>query len=395
MPEARLPLVYLVAGESSGDQLGAELMHALRAKLKGAIDFKGVGGPQMQLEGIKPLFPSSDIAVMWPTMIIRNFPLLVQRLSQTVADIVASKPDALVVIDSPEFTQRVAKRVRKVMPEIAIIKYVAPQVWAWRPKRAVKMKSYIDEILALLPFEPDCYERLHGPKTTYVGHPLITRSDLYALKPEDQKAREDQIPTLALLPGSRSNEVKRLLRPFGETLELLHDSQVFHAAIPAVPHLRSLIEHEIADWKIKPALIEGEAAKWALFRRAKAALAASGTVTLELALAQVPTVVAYKVEPWMVPILRHLIKVNSIVLPNLIAGTKFMPEFYQDDVRAEVLAPQLHMLMNDQDARKAQADGFAKLLKLMQLPDGKKPAEAAAERVLARIKSYFLEATGT
>jgi len=359
------------------------------------VRFIGVGGPQMTLAGIKPLFPSSDIAMMWPTAIIKNFPLLLRRLREAILDVVKSKPDVLVIIDSPEFTQRVAKRVRRIAPQIPIIKYVAPQVWAWRPKRAAKMRWYIDEVLALLPFEPEVYARLQGPKTTYVGHPLIARGDLFSMQPDDKKVRDEAIPTLAILPGSRSNEVKRLMKPFGETLAALHKRQKFYAVIPVVPHLRGLIEKEIAHWEIKPALIEGQAAKWALFRRARVALAASGTVTLELALAQVPMVVAYRVEPWMEPVLRWLLTIPSIVLPNLILNKSVIPEFYQNDVRAEILAPQLEKLMTSQTAREAQLDGFMKLQRMMQLPDGKKPAEAAAERVLALMGRYLREATGT
>jgi lipid-A-disaccharide synthase len=377
------PLIFLIAGESSGDQLGAELMKAISLNLKGAVNFIGVGGPLMQAEGLKVFFPSSDIAMMGPSAIIRNFPLLLRRLRQSVDEIILKNPNALVVIDSPEFTQRVARRVRKIAPHIPIVKYVAPQIWAWRKKRAAKMRAYIDEVLALLPFEPEYYRKACGPKTTYVGHPLIMRRDLYELRPEDRRAREEKIPLLAVLPGSRASEVKRLMAPFGETLSALSRSQEFQAAIPVVPHLRDMMEEEIKCWDVKPALVEGQEAKWALFRSARAALAASGTVTLELALAQVPQVVTYKVEPWMTFILRRLIKVDSIVLPNLIIGQKVIPEFYQNEVRAGILAPQLETLLNDSQARQRQLDSYAELAGIMKLPDGGRPADAAAERILA------------
>ncbi len=281
---------------------------------------------------------------------------------------------------------RSARRVRKIDPTIPIVKYVAPQVWAWRPHRAKKMRAYIDEILALLPFEPQSYKTLDGPRTTYVGHPLTERRDLYELKYEDQSARKKTPYALVILPGSRASEVKRLLKPFGDTVALLSRTHSFETFIPVVPHLRKTVEDVTRNWPKPPTLVQGMEAKWALFRRAHAALAASGTVTLELALAQVPMIVAYKVEGWMEPILRRLIYVNSIVLPNLIVRKKIIPEFYQKDVCAEVLTPALKMIFDDRQARNAQLDMFKSVAQMMKLPENKSPADVAAERVLANVR---------
>ncbi len=387
----RHPRLFLIAGESSGDQLGAELMREIKLQTQGRAQFFGVGGVLMQAEGLSPLYPSSEIALMGPVAILTNFPLLLRRLKQTVEAVVQNLPDILVVIDSPEFTQRVAARVRKRLPHLPIIKYVAPQVWAWRPKRAKKMCSYIDEVLALLPFEPQFYKKLEGPKATYVGHPLMARRDLHTLTPEDQRERRKDLPVIAVLPGSRSSEVKRLLGPFGEALKLLSQTYRFQAVLPVVPHLRASIEKEVKSWGLNVTLIEGQQAKWTLFRRAHAALAASGTVTLELALAKVPMVVAYKVENWMAPILRRILVVNTIVLPNLILGKKVVPEFYQADVNANVLAKALEQLLGESPQRKAQLDAFAHIQKTMMLPDNANPATIAAGRVL----SYLRDETGT
>ena len=387
----RQPRLFLIAGESSGDQLGAELMREIKLQTQGRAQFSGVGGMLMQAEGLSALYPSSEIALMGPVAILTNFPLLLRRLKQTVEAIVQNPPDILVVIDSPEFTQRVAARVRKRLPQLPIIKYVAPQVWAWRPKRAKKMRSYIDEVLALLPFEPKFYKDLEGPKATYVGHPLMARKDLHTLTPEDQRERRTGLPVIAVLPGSRSSEVKRLLVPFGETLKLLAQTHSFQAVLPVVPHLRSAIEAEIKTWNFNVTLIEGQQAKWTLFRRAHAALAASGTVTLELALAKVPMVVAYKVENWMAPILRRILVVNTIVLPNLILGKKVVPEFYQADVNPKILSKALSQLMSESPQRKAQLDAFTHIQKTMMLKDNANPATIAAGRVL----SYLRDETGT
>ncbi len=379
VPEHRLN-IFMVAGESSGDQLGAELMRALSKKTGNKIHYSGIGGPLMQAEGLDIFFPSSDIAMMGLPAVLANFSLLLSRLRETVRVIVSRKPDLLLVIDSPEFTQRVAKRVRKAASSIPIVKYVAPQVWAWRPKRALKMRGYIDEILALLPFEPACYRQLQGPNTTYVGHPLVARSDLYAPRQEGEGA-----PILAVLPGSRASEVKRHMKCFGETLEFLAKSCEFHAVIPVVPHLRDLIVQESNRWSVRPVLIEGQDEKWALFRKARAALAASGTVTLELALAQVPQVVVYRMEPVMAFVIRRLIRVKSAVLPNLILGENVVPEFYQKDVRGDILAPLLMRLLHDGKERERQLGAFRKLYGLMELDGDKEPAAMAAERVLANM----------
>lgn len=381
------PHVFLIAGESSGDQLGAELMAALKRKTGGQIGFSGIGGPLMQAEGLVPLFPSSDIALMGPSAILAHFPLLLRRLRETVQAVLTAAPHVLVIIDSPEFTQRVARRVRKQNPGIPIIKYVAPQVWAWRPKRAAKMRGYIDEILAVLPFEPQRYAELDGPRTTYVGHPLLARKDLWQLRPEDERARETNPHVIAILPGSRSSEVKLLLKPFGETLARLKETQDFQAVLPVVPHLRDYIAKETSRWPVPVTLLEGRQAKWALFRRARVALAASGTVTLELALAQVPMIACYKVENWVEPILRRLIVADSIVLPNLILGTKAVPEFYQGDVCADILAPQLERLLTNQTVRQTQLNALHKLYAAMQLPNGQSPGEAAAGRVLTAART--------
>ena len=214
--------VFIVAGEHSGDILGAGLMRELIARRKSQVRFIGVGGEAMEAVGLTSLFPLADIAVMGPVAILKALPRLTSRVYRTVAAGVAAKPDIIVIIDSPEFTHPIARRVRKRRPEIPIIDYVSPSVWAWRPGRARKMRPYVDHLLALLPFEPDAHQRLGGPPCTYVGHPLIERLDWirsHETAPLAERfALEPDVPVLCVLPGSRGSEIVRLIGPFGDTV---------------------------------------------------------------------------------------------------------------------------------------------------------------------------------
>ncbi|WP_075214694.1 lipid-A-disaccharide synthase [Mongoliimonas terrestris] len=390
-PDARPLKVFLVVGEESGDQLGARLMEALIRRTGGAVHFSGVGGSRMQALGLSTLFPLHDIAVMGIGPVLARLPTIVRRVYATVAAVVAEDPDVLVIIDSPDFTHQVAKRVRKARPQIPVVGYVSPSVWAWRPGRARKMAAYVDHLLAILPFEPAIHARLAGPPTTYVGHPLIDRPNLL-LGTEGERlpiAAADP-PTLLVLPGSRQSEVSRLLAVFGETVKRLAASGAsFDLVIPAVPHLVETIKAGTAGWVIAPRIVTGEAAKFAAFRRAHAALAASGTVTLELALAGVPMVVAYRLDALFRVVKRVVlampgqVQVSSMVLPNIILGRNVVPERLDAAVTPDTLAADLGPLLADTPVRRAQVDAFADLWTLMALPGGRSPGDAAAEVVLA------------
>jgi lipid-A-disaccharide synthase len=375
--------VFLVAGESSGDQLGAHLMAALRRALGDGVAFAGVGGPAMTAAGLASLFPSSDIAVIGPRAVVARLPLIWRRLREATEAVVRERPDILVVIDSPEFTQRLARRARKRFPELTIVKYVAPQIWAWRPGRGRRMRPYIDHVLALLPFEPAAYERLGGPATSYVGHPLVEAAAAYRPDEAERAVRESRAPArLVVLLGSRSSEVMRLAAPFGGALaELARRGHTLDVAAPVVPHLSAMVEKAVASWPVKPRLVEGEAGKLAALRQARAALAASGTVTLELALAGVPSVVAYKVEPWAAPIMARLLTVDTVVLANLVLGERVMPELLQGDVTAARLADALEPLLVGGPAREAQLAALARTEAALALPGGA-PSDAAARAVL-------------
>lgn len=382
--------VFIVAGEHSGDALGGKLMAALKSRLGvDNVSFAGVGGEDMAAEGLAPLYPISDVAVMGPVAILRALPLIYRRVHQTVDAIVAQNPDVLVIIDSPEFTHPIAKRVRRRAPHIPIVDYVSPSIWAWRPGRAKRMRGYIDSVLALLPFEPAAHRRLGGPNCVYVGHPLSERID--EIRSADGPALARQLglkhdaPVLLVLPGSRRSEVTHLIDVFGATVANLKTRFPDLAVIiPVVPHLRTTIEERTRDWAVTPLLIGNGPEKFAAMRLARAALAASGTVTLELAVAGTPSVVAYRVDRIMVP-LRILLKVESVVLANLVVGRNVYPEYLQERCTAELMTPAIAELLDDTPARRAQVEALHDVPARMSI-DAESPSLAAADGVIAELR---------
>lgn len=375
--------VFLVAGEPSGDQLGASLMRALKARLGVQVRFAGVGGEAMVREGLVTLFPLSEIAVMGIAQVVRRLPGIVRRAYEVIGAIVAMRPDILVIVDSPDFTHPIARRVARRLPGLPIVNYVSPSVWAWRPGRAAKMRRYIAHVLALKPFEPAVHVRLGGPPCTYVGHPLIERVTELRPAPGERSPLGAGALRVLVLPGSRRGEIARLTEPFGEALRLLaarHPGPI-EVTVPAVSHLADEIRARCAGWPVKPRIVEGEAAKHAAFRAAHVALAASGTVTLELALAGVPMVVAYRVSS-AEGLLRFLIKVPSIVLANLVIGENVVPEYTQEAVTPENLVDALDRLTGDTPERRRQLDGFGRLDAIMEIDAPTTPSERAAAIIL-------------
>jgi lipid-A-disaccharide synthase len=377
--------VALVAGEHSGDQLGFKLMRALREASEGDVAFFGVGGEAMEAEGLRSLFPISDIAVMGILPVLARLPTLIARIRQTAEAIIAGRPDVLVIVDSPDFTHRVARRVRSALPKLRIVDYVSPSVWAWRPGRAKAMKAYIDCVLALLPFEPEAYRRLDGPRCVYVGHPLIERLGELRPNADEERRRASAPPLIVVLPGSRRSEVTRLMADFGGALAALRQSVgPFSLALPTLPHIEQEVRSFAAHWPELPTMVLGEAAKYAAFRAARASLAASGTVTLELALAGVPMVGAYKVS-LIEEQLKYLIKVPSILLPNLILGERAILEKLQKECAPAALGAALAEIVRDGPARSRQLEALSRLDRLMALPDGGAPSAHAARAVLETI----------
>jgi lipid-A-disaccharide synthase len=377
--------IFLVAGEHSGDALGAKLMAAIKACSPCRVDFAGVGGDLMAAQGLVSPFPLSDVAIMGPLSILPRLPRILRRVYSTVDAAVAAEPDAVVIIDSPEFTHPIAKRIKKRKPSIPVIDYVSPQLWAWRPGRAKKMRAYVDHVLALLPFEPEAHARLGGPPCSYVGHPLIERLGwVRALDPAPLAERlklDRSKPVLVVLPGSRTSEVSRLMQPFGEAITQLRERGLQpEVVIPTVPHLRGQIEQALAAWQVSARLVHGDEDKFRAFKLARAALAASGTVTLELGLVGTPMVVAYRVDA-VAARLRFLVKVPSVVLANLVLGENVFPEFIQEACVPESLADAVAPLLADTPERERQLAGLACIPERLQLAAGS-PSEAAAEIVL-------------
>jgi lipid-A-disaccharide synthase len=337
-------------------------------------------------QGCPSLFPLSEIAVMSLIDVLPRLPNIWRRIRQSVDAVIAQGPDALVILDSPEFTHQVAKRVRKRAPQIPIIDYVSPSVWAWRPERARKMRRYVDHVLAILPFEPEAHRRLGGPPCSYVGHPLIEKLDwMQNLDAQDLRRRlgiaKDRA-VLVVLPGSRTSEVKRLMAPFGEALHRLQAQDgPFEVILPAVASVRPLIEEGLKSWSVKPHLVSGEGDKFAAFKLARAALAASGTVTLELALAGTPMVVAYRADP-IASSMRFLLIAHSVVLPNLILGENVFPELLNKDCNGEALSRALLPLVRGGDERGRQVAGLSRVVERVRDIDGT-PSRHAAEIVLA------------
>ncbi|MFZ5679104.1 MAG: lipid-A-disaccharide synthase [Bradyrhizobiaceae bacterium] len=380
------PTIFLIAAEESGDRLGAGLIKALRGRLGPALKIVGVGGRHMAEQGVPSLFPTDELSIIGLAAIPKRLPMILRRIRETTDAVLMARPDVLVIIDSPDFTHRVARRVRARDPSIPIVDYVSPTVWVWRPGRARKMRAYVDRLLAVLPFEPEVHRKLSGPPCTYVGHPLL--DELGTLRPDKQElARRSAAPPLLLvLPGSRRSEIKRNMAIFGDTLRLLRAQGVaFEPVLPTVPGLLDSVRAAAADWPVQPRIVVSDDDKKAAFRTARAALAKSGTVTLELALAGVPMVTAYRVTEIEAFIARRVIQTSSIILANLILGENVIPEFLQQDFTAENLAPALRDILEDTPARQRQVDAFDRLEDIMST-GGKRPSELAADNVIAMLR---------
>ncbi|MER0238189.1 lipid-A-disaccharide synthase [Fulvimarina sp. MAC8] len=377
--------IAFIVGEPSGDRIGADLIAHLRTKLDDRLEVFGLGGEAMEAEGLQSLFDIEELSIIGIGAIVARLPQLMRRVSQTAKAVIDAEPDALVVIDSPTFSHRIAKRLRKAKPHIPIINYIPPTVWAWREERAEKMRGYIDYAICTFPFEPDFYKRLNGPPATYVGHPILTEPHLAPLLDMPLGTRPpNNPPRLIILPGSRRGEIDRLLDDFGKTFQRLNEMLPgIEGAIPTLPRHRARIETEVFKWKHQPKIVTGHDERWAAFASADAALAASGTVSLELALAGIPMALAYRLDPIGYRF-RHLITAWTAALPNFIAGHPLVPEHFHEIVRPEHLARRMERLLTDTPERRAQIEGFKDIRDKMTID--RAPGEAAAEIVLRMLR---------
>ncbi|MGB9151971.1 MAG: lipid-A-disaccharide synthase [Alphaproteobacteria bacterium] len=380
-----MPTFFLIAGEASGDILGARLMRALRAKLNGEVKFVGIGGPQMLAEGLDLFFPHTELMHFGVVEVLRHIPRLLKRINQTAQEVVRANPAALITIDSPDFCFRVAKRVKKQShATIPLIHYVAPTVWAWRPGRAKKIAKFLDHLLAVLPFEPPYFTRA-GLDCTFVGHSIVEGDAAKGSNAIFRSTRNiaPDTPLLTVLPGSRTGEVTHLLPIFREVVQRLHAQHPnLQIVVPTVPHLKDRVAAEVAQWNITAHIVEGERAKYDAFAASRAALACSGTVALELALARLPAVIAYKVNALTALLYRHFIRTPYANLVNIMHNKLVVPEFIQENCTAVKLAEALGVLLSDETARQTQIAELAATAGWLG-QDQFVPSERAAETVLA------------
>ena len=382
---------FLVAGEPSGDALGAALMAGLKTLLGDQVGFDGVGGPLMQAEGMTSLFPMDELSVMGLAEVLPKYPHLVRRKNQTADAVIAARPDALITIDAPDFSLRVAKRV-KANSDIRTVHYVAPTVWAWRAGRARKMAAMIDQVLALFPFEPP-YMEAEGMRCDFVGHPIAAQPAPSTTAMADLRARlglAADRPVLLALPGSRKGEVGRLSPIFGQALAPVRrarpDMQIL---VPAALSVTELVQSEVAHWPGTPVVLDtrgmgkdaGLAAKHAAFAMADYALAASGTVSLELAAAGTPMIVAYDMNRISRAIIQRMIKVNSVNLVNIVTGSQTVPEFIGANCTPQAIGAALVDLITNPAQGAAQRAAMVEAMEKLG-KGGTPPGLRAAQAVL-------------
>lgn len=378
--------VFLVAVEESGDRLGGALMRALRERAGQAVQFSGVGGHDMTEAGLKSLHSIDGFSIIGITAIPEKLPRILRHMRETKAAVLEQKPDVVVIIDSPGYSLRLARSIHKDAPDIPIVDYVSPSIWAWRPGRARAMRGFIDHVLALLPFEPGAHKQLGGPPCTYVGHPLIEQVGELRPNADEARRRLADPPVLLVFPGSRTGEIRRHSAVFGEAMRIVRDRVgPIDVVVPTTKERREQVAAETAKWPVQPRLVTDDGEKRAAFRIARAALAKSGTVTLEVALAGVPMVAAYKVSALDAFIVRRLVRVPSYILANLVLGENAVPEIVQEECTPERLADTLVPLLGDTPERRRQVDAFARLDAIMEI-GSRSPAARAAEVVLATLR---------
>ncbi len=373
-----MPLIYVIAGEQSGDALGARLMHALRAA-RPDLSFAGIGGEAMQAQGMTSLFPMRELAIMGLLEVLPKVLKLSARIRQTVADITARRPDVVVTIDSPGFTLRVLRAIAPL--GIKRAHYVAPQVWAWREKRVKKFPGLWDKLLCLLPFEP-AYFAQHGIAAEFVGHPVLESGAETgnAMRFRQRHGIDAQARILTVMPGSRRVEVNRLLPVLGATLKELPNRVV--PVVPLAATVAESVRAGTAHWPIPPVLVTEVQDKFDAFAASRAALTKSGTSTLELALAGVPMVVTYRVNPLTYAIAKRVTKVKYASIINLLADQEIIPELIQQDATPDRLAGVLNRLLTDRRVAAAQVEAYQAPLAMLRPAHGT-PSEAAAAAVLA------------
>ena len=354
------PNIYIVAGEPSGDILGDQLIKSLESKFNSPI-FNGVGGERMQSNNFTSLFDMSDISIFGIFPVLRKVFFLMSKINDVVIDISQKKPDIIILIDSPDFNHRVAKKVKKYLPDVPIVCYVAPTVWAWRQGRAKKMSEYFDYLLSVIPFEVNFFEK-YGLKTSYVGHPFIERVKNINDITFSEKYDLDKSKTIIFLPGSRKVEIERHSPVMVQAIEYLKD-QNLNLNILIATGQKQL--DQIRDYFTDIQIITDDYEKYSLFKKADFACAASGTVTLELGLTETPTIVIYKMDKLTWFFISKMVKVKFVSLVNLILGRESSKELLQDNFNKENLIDELSKLLSDEDGQKKQINDLKEFNAIM------------------------------
>ncbi len=383
MAEARAaPLVFVAAGEHSGDLIAGRLMAALREATDDRVTFQGIGGQHMEAQGLASLFPMSSLSVMGMLEVAPHVPRLLRLMHRTAHAIRSVRPDVVVTVDSPGFNLRVTERLRG--EGIPLMHYVAPTVWAYRRRRAQRIARFLDHILCLYPFEPPYFTAV-GLAATCVGHPLveegIERGDGAAFRARHGISADERV--LAALPGSRARELRIHLPVFRATIEALPArlGGALRVVVPAVPDHAAAVREAVAGWSVPTTVIEGTGEKYGAFAASDAAIVVSGTATLELVLARVPMAICYRANPLTAAVLRRVIRLTHLGLPNIIADDGVVPEFLQENFTPTRIAPALAALLSEETARAAQLTRFEAIAH--QLGQGsERPSVRAAETVL-------------
>jgi len=392
MPEAPLttrgaaPLIFVVAGEASGDAMAARIMAALIERTGGRVRFEGVGGAAMAQQGLQSLFPIAELSVMGLAEVLPRAPRLLKRLAQLAEAVRSLRPDLVLTVDSPGFALRLHRRLAKA--GVTRVHCVAPQVWAWRPGRAKRLARLIDHLLLLFPFEVPLFER-HGISCTFIGHPVVESGagsgSAKAFRERHRLTREHTV--IAVLPGSRHTEVHRLLPVFADALRLLARRRPgLVAAVPLAESVAGEVERALKDWPVPTVAIRERAERFDAFAAAACALTKSGTSTLELALSGVPMVVAYRVSAPSAALVRRLLQVREVALVNILLERALVPEFLQEACRPERLAQALEELLSNPAAIGEQRKGFEKLRRRLA-PEGARPSVRAADALLALLRA--------
>ncbi len=378
-------LIYLIAGEPSGDLLGARLMAGLKELTGGQVRFAGIGGANMRAEGLEPLFPMADLTVMGLVEVLPRLPLIMKRLRQTMDHIASLSPDALVTIDSWGFTGRIQTQCQQRLPDLPRIHYVAPMVWAWKPQRAAKLARVLDLLMTLLPFEPPWFEK-EGLRTVHVGHPVIEgqagQGDANGFRRRHGLA-EDR-PLLVVLPGSRRSETAMLLPIFRDAVAILAKTHPqLQVVVPTVETVADHVRAQVRHWALPAMVVEGAEEKYAAFAAGTAALAASGTVALELAMAGLPAAIAYRVSAVTAFIARKFMgfRIKWATLVNMVLDRSVMEEFLQEDCQSAALAAAITRLLDDPALRAAKQAQMADAMALLG-QGGASPSRRAAQTVL-------------